>query len=126
MNWGWYKSSRPAPGRFSGEERRRIEVVLQRYAEARVPPHARDEVQLTYRVRGTTVTLIERRPAWRAPGQWTEISVAQFRHEPATGTWSLYCADRNRRWHPYGCRSARKLETLLRVVDADRSGIFWG
>ena len=126
MERTWYKSSRPAPGRLSDEECQRIEVALGRYCEARVPPHARDEIQLTHRIRGTTVTLFERRPAWRAPGEWTETSVAQFRYEPVTGMWSLFCCDRHQRWHPYDRRPAKKLASLLREVDADRSGIFWG
>jgi hypothetical protein len=126
MERTWYRSSRPAPGRLSDEERRRIEPVLKRYCEARVPPRFRDEIQVDYRIRGTTVTLFERRSAWRAPGEWTESSVAQFRYDPVTATWSLLCCDRHQRWHPYDRRPTKNLASLLREVDADRSGIFWG
>ena len=126
MKQTWYISSRPAAGRLSDEERQRVESVLKRYCAARVPPHIRDEIQVDYRIRGTTVTLFERRPAWQRPGEWTESPVAQFRYDPATAMWSLHGCDRRRRWHSCGRGPAKTLASLLREVDTDRSGIFWG
>ena len=126
MRRTWSLPSRPAPGQLSEEQCRKIEAVLGRYCEARVPPHVRGEIQLLHRIRGTTATLVERRPAWRAPGEWTELPVAQFRYEPQTELWTLYCRDRNLRWHRYDGPSRKTLSSLLREVDADRTGIFWG
>ncbi len=112
---------------FSDIERTQIEGTFQAYCERRIPPGVRDQIRLKYRIRGETVTLIERRPPWRGPGEWTASVVAQFRRDPATGQWRLYCADRNSRWHLYEeIQPARDLRVLLSEVDRDPTGIFWG
>jgi hypothetical protein len=114
---------------LSKSERRDIEVLLGSYCEKRVPEHLRDQVGITFRIKGETVTLLERRPPLLTTGrtEWTEIVVAQFRREPGIGRWSLYCADRNSRWHPYqGIRPTKTLIPLLAEVDRDPTGIFWG
>jgi len=41
--------------------------------------------------------------------------------------WRLYWADRNSRWHEYvEAGPTYELEDLLREVDEDPTGIFWG
>jgi hypothetical protein len=40
---------------------------LDHYCEKRIPAHIRDKVRLTYRWRGSTVTLTEERPYFRDP-----------------------------------------------------------
>ncbi len=112
---------------FSAVERRAIEGVLQLYCERRVPPKVRDRVRVSFRVKGETVTLFESRPSFAKPADWVEIAVAQFRRDETTGNWSLYCADRNSRWHVYlGVRPKKTLQPLLAEVDRDPTGIFWG
>lgn len=126
MKRTWSISTRPAPGRFSEGERRDVDAVLRPYCKARIPPHARDQVELTYRLRGTTVTLLERRPAWRDPGTWIELPIAQFRFILTNRTWRLFWRDRNIHWHPHHARPAKRLQTLIQVIETDPSGIFWG
>jgi hypothetical protein len=100
---------------------------LAMYCERRVPQSVRDHIQLQYRFRGNSVTLFERRPALLEPGIWTEFAVAQFRFDPGTSRWTLYCRDRNGRWHGYDKVDASSdLADLLREVDEDSTGIFWG
>lgn len=107
--------------------RKEAEEVLSRFCEQRVPLRARGQVQLSFGVRGNTVTLYESRPAFLEPDRWTRISVAQFRFDPASNRWTLYCADRNSRWHEYlDLGPSRRLERLVREVDDDPTGIFWG
>ena len=79
---------------------------IARYCEQRVPEHARDRVQVSYRIRGRGVTIVERRPPWRADcgPEWSSRPVAQLRWTPSPhagdeGSWRLYWADRNNRWH---------------------------
>ena len=58
---------------------------------------------------------------------WVGIPIAQFRFNPKNSKWTLYCADRNSRWHEYNDLDPdQEFETLLREVDADPTGIFWG
>ncbi len=107
--------------------REQVESRLTQYCERRIPEHARDQVRLRYRIRGNHVTLLEQRPAFLQPDQWVDIVVAQFRYRPEDGQWQLYCADRSSRWHEYyDLAPSDDLEDLLREVDQDPTGIFWG
>ena len=104
-----------------------VEAKLKNYCERRIPAHVSSSVRLTFNIRGNSVTLNEERPRFNYPSSWTATPVAQFRFNPETSAWTLYCADRNSRWHPYSeSDPAPQLETLLKSVDEDVTGIFWG
>ncbi len=108
-------------------EKKLVEQTLSQYCEKKIPLHVRDKVRLNYRFRGNSVTLFEERPAFNIPDKWVDISVAQFRYEPLKKLWTLYCADRNSRWHKYyEVDPAKSLQTLLDEVEEDPTGIFWG
>jgi hypothetical protein len=82
---------------------------------------------MSYKIRGGNVTLIEQRQAFLQPGTWVDIPVAQFRYRPADGTWMLYWPDRNSRWHEFtDVDPSEDFGVLLREVDEDTIGIFWG
>lgn len=119
------------------EVREAAEQRLGIFCERRIPPHIQDQVRLDFGFRGRSATLYELRPPLlpetqgSIPESWIRIPVAQFRYDPKTRRWSLYCADRNSRWHPYGeyggsTTSSPKLDVLLAEVDDDPTGIFWG
>jgi hypothetical protein len=77
-------------------------IRVARWCEQKVPQHARHQVIMEYHVRGRTVTLVERRVPWNAPGtefgpEWTTQPVAQLRRTPQG--WRLFWPDRNTRWH---------------------------
>lgn len=60
-------------------------------------------------------------------GEWASMPVAQFRYDTDTQLWSLYWADRNSRWDRYWDLDPEStLEPLLKEVEADPTGIFWG
>ena len=41
--------------------------------------------------------------------------------------WTLFCADRNSKWHLYTeAKPSSNLDALLSAVDADPTGIFFG
>jgi hypothetical protein len=104
-----------------------IETKLAKYCERRIPEHARSQVRIAFKLRGNTVTLSEERPLFADPSTWVSVTVAQFRFDPAGNKWTLYCADRNSRWHQYeGMEPHGDLDKLLREVDRDPTGIFWG
>jgi hypothetical protein len=104
-----------------------IEKKLRKYCEQRIPAHAKSIIRLIFKIRGNSVTLIEERPLFTDPSTWVGLAVAQFRFNPKTSKWTLYCADRNSRWQEYlESEPDEKIETLLRHVDEDVTGIFWG
>jgi len=47
-------------------------------------------------VRGTTVTIVECRPPWRADlgPEWSRFPIAQLRHDPTSTEWPLNWPDR--------------------------------
>jgi hypothetical protein len=70
--------------------------------------------------------MFEERPDTLRPTEWSRMVVAQFRYDPPTAHWSLYCADRNVRWHLYDeIGPTKDIGLLLREVDEDPTGI-WG
>jgi hypothetical protein len=77
---------------------------IRRWCQQRIPASLEDEIQVEHRVRGRTVTIVERRPPWSPAlgSEWTTMPIAQLRYAPpppAGGRWRLYWADRNHRWH---------------------------
>ena len=104
-----------------------VEKHLGRYCARRIPEEAKDHVRIAYKIRGNSVTLYEKRPSRLNPDQSTDLSVAQFRFEPESNQWKLYCSDRRSRWHEYrDLDPSRDFKVLLREVEDDPSAIFWG
>lgn len=107
--------------------RTQAERLLTVFCEERIPEGARDQLRLSHDWRGNSVTLKEHRPVWNDPSRWSESVVAQFRFNATSMHWQLYCADRNSRWHPYDhVEPSLDFAELLREVDSDPTGIFWG
>ena len=97
------------------------------YCERRVPLHVRDQLRMHHEIQGDSVTLFEDRARLNKPGEWTHMPIAQFRFDQRRGRWALYCADRNTQWLFYPrAKPSSDLELLLRAVDEDVSGIFFG
>jgi hypothetical protein len=104
-----------------------VDKKLGAFCESRIPPHARDQVKLSDTTRGNHVTLNEERAPYNGVGEWAVIPIAQFRFEPDANLWSLFCSDRNGKWHRYeAVKPMRDFESLLHVVETDQSGIIWG
>ena len=102
---------------------------IRRYAEYRVPEHARHQVRNEITVRGGTVTIVERRAPWRPEedSEWTSYPVAQRRWNTSAATWTLYWRDRHTRWHPYPDTPATPdLNELLAEIERNKTGAFWG
>jgi hypothetical protein len=104
------------------------ERLLADFCEFRVPAEVRDKVRLEYEVSGRVVTLWECRPYWRDASQpWTRSAVARMRFNSKDHDWALFWADRNTHWLPYEpLPSAKKLEDLIKAIDRDQTGVFWG
>jgi hypothetical protein len=112
---------------LSDTVKHQVDTVLRAFCERRVPLHVRDKVRLVYDFRGNAVTLYEDRPLWKDPSKWTHGAIAQFRFDATNGEWTLYCADRNSKWHEYlDVTPTSRFESLLEEVDKDPTGIFFG
>jgi len=101
--------------------------LMQRYCESRIPVEVQDKIRLSYTIRGDHITLIESRPFWKDENRWIDTKIAQIRFENVDKTFTLYCADRNDKWHLYDyIDPTTDLEEVLAQIDADPTGIFWG
>jgi hypothetical protein len=107
-------------------ERARAERALRRVCD-KVPAHIRDELEHDFRVVRSDIELFERRPHYLERDRKIEHVVAKFRYNARRGSWTLYWSDRNLRWHSYeGLEGRRDFLELLREVEKDPTGIFWG
>lgn len=108
-------------------QKKQIEQKVGAFCESRVPQHVRHQVRLSYKCRGNSVIIIENRISYLDENEWIEIPVAQLRFNTSNLNWTLYCLDRNRRWHEYlDCTPTKNLDLLLQEIDEDPTGIFWG
>ncbi|HEX9657632.1 MAG TPA: DUF3024 domain-containing protein [Bacteroidota bacterium] len=106
--------------------REEVEPIITEYCAKRVPEHAWRQVKMGFDVRGDAITLFEERPHWQNPDHWIKSPIAKFRYDQKIRKWSLFCADRNSRWHNYQAKPTTNIQVLLREVDSDPTGIFWG
>lgn len=106
---------------------REVTEVLTNLGDTTVPIMVRDKVALQFRVEQHDVLLFEKRPFFADPSRWIESSVAKFRWNARAGTWSLLWRDRNCKWHHYNeCEPSPRFKDLVREVERDPTGIFWG
>lgn len=107
--------------------KKKVEKVLSEFCDKRVPAHVRDKLQIKFHFKGNSVFLYEERPKWDDPSEKTQLEVAQFRYVQKDNKWSLYWRDRNLKWHLYKeVKASASFDPLLKEVDQDPTGIFWG
>ncbi len=101
----------------------------QRFCAARVPARLAGQLRLEVEVDGVAVTIVERRAPWspEVGPEWSRLPVASLRYSPKHGAWSLFWFDRDNAAHHYpGAPPTPTVADLLRLVDEDPTGVFWG
>ena len=107
--------------------RKTAERLLDKYCAEKIPPCARDQMRLSYRVLDDAVTLFEERISFSDPSKWLAMAVAQFRFNPDLNQWTLHYSDRSNRWHFYlNAAPSLDFSKLLQALDNDPLGMFWG
>jgi len=98
------------------------------FCKKRIPPDVLDKVNLSYKIRGNSVTVFENRAPWHPDmKEWTSMPIAQMRFDEKTGEWTLFCADRNDKWHEYyDMEPTKDIDKILAEINEDPTGIFWG
>lgn len=85
-----------------------------------------DRQRYTYGLEPSSAVLIEQRPSFMKPSEWTSKPIAKFRYSEARNVWSLYWVDANERWHRVSnVKTEKSIQKLLEVVLADPLGVFW-
>lgn len=104
-------------------------IRIERFCAARIPARAAHQVRLEVEVSGDHVTIAERRAPW-SPSlgpEWTRTLIARLRYRHDEGTWALFWAGRNGAFHRYaGTAPTPTVDDLLREIERDPSGVFWG
>ncbi|MBI4765502.1 MAG: DUF3024 domain-containing protein [Deltaproteobacteria bacterium] len=107
--------------------RKLIEGKLSKYCTSRIPEHARHNMRLIFNINENIVTLILSRPYFKDPSKWAERSVAQVRFDNDHKKWQLYFIDKKDRWHPHDLiQPSADFDDLLKELDHDPTGLFWG
>jgi hypothetical protein len=109
--------------------RRLVESRLTEYCRRICPPSFERQVRLGFRIDGHTVTLFELKPFFdtRAPMALRQVPVARFHYAPRRSIWHFHYRDPRERWRRYPTLPhARDFLRLLREVDSDPQGLFWG
>ena len=87
---------------LSEYELKKIEKSGNKFLEKKRPPeHIRDKVDLTYRIYGQSVEIIEIRANWKNPSEKNETSIAKTTYIKKTGVWKVYCLLCDMKWHSY-------------------------
>lgn len=108
-------------------QKRRINNILEKFCNKRIPAELKDQIKLEFDIRGNYVTLFERRRYFKDPKQWTKGKIAQFRYDSNDNKWILYWWRHTGKWYKYKDINARNdLQDLVEEVDKDPTGIFWG
>ena len=103
------------------------EAQMAKFCKDRIPLEYQNEIKMSYRIRGQSMTLYESRPAMFDKGEWHDMAIAQFRYSDEDGKWTLYCADRNGKWHFYmECEASSNFQDLIDEVEKDPTCIFFG
>jgi hypothetical protein len=109
---------------FDEITKKRIDRIFGTYTETKIPKHLRNQIRLSYNVRGNNITLLEERPAFRSE-QWIQHEIAQFSLDGMF--WKVYWKDSKNKWHFVDdIMPSEDVEKQLEIVDKDNQGIFWG
>jgi Protein of unknown function (DUF3024) len=88
-----------------------------------------DDYRIEHSVRGSSITIAERRPPWNPAfgPEWSSMRIAQLRYDDGARRWRLLAAGSDDRWHLFEpAAPAAGVATLLEAIEQDRTGIFWG
>ena len=112
---------------FTDIELKYIENNVGKMCKRRSPPHLHNQLRTVYEVRGLDVVVYEERPAWRNPKELSRTEVAKFKYSRKNGEWKLYWMRSDLKWHSYDMTGpTRRLEELVKEVDEDPDGAFFG
>jgi len=113
---------------FSEFEIKRIQKIIGKYIERHRPPvHLRDEVDLSFRVKGQSVEIFEIRPLWDNPEKKIEGAVAKTTYVKTQNTWKVYWQRADSKWHRYDPDpEVASIEDFLKIVENDEYCCFFG
>ncbi len=112
---------------FSEIELQYIKQSVGALCRRRSPSQVIDELRTIYEIERDGVVVYETRVPWDGKGAWTKMGIAMFRYVRSRNAWKLYRMDLDRKWHVYeSAEEQSEIGALVRVVDEDEHGVFFG
>lgn len=113
---------------FTKEETKEIETAVSTFLEQiRPPEHLRPQVDITSRIEGQSVVIIEVRPYWQDASRKTEIPIAKTTYVRTQDCWKIFWQWADMKWHTYDPDpEVDDIETFLNLVRDDEFHCFWG
>lgn len=100
---------------------------LDKFCKERVPCERFQGLRLGYSFASNHVTLFEERLDPASGEDWLRTPIARFIYSPELNQWALYAIDRDLRWHIYqNITPSLNLNNLIKALDEDPTGVFWG
>lgn len=110
---------------FSSLEIQLIDKVVGQFCERRSPSRVRDELRLTYTIANHEVVIVEERFV-KNLGKWITVEIAKLRYVRVRNEWHLYWQRASAKWWPYEPDTFTTLEPMIREIDLDSDGCFFG
>ncbi len=109
-------------------EIKRIQKIVGQYIEKKRPPvNLRNEVDLSFRVKGQSVEIYEIRPLWDNPKEKIEEAVAKATYVKKQNLWKVYWQRADLKWHRYEPDpDVGSIEAFLEIVERDEYCCFFG
>lgn len=103
------------------------EEKLKSLCNEKVSPEVSDKLKITFGFWQDSALIYEERPVWGDPSRWTKMKIARMDFNADTKGWTLYAYDRNSKPFLYDFTEIdTTLDRLIKEVDEDPTGIFWG
>jgi hypothetical protein len=109
------------------EAKRCAKLVAKFIERRRPPPHIRDQIDLSFRIRGQSVEILEVRPHWHNKTQMLERSIAKTTYNKSKRHWEVFWQMADLKWHRYEPHpEVKSIEDFLAIVEHDECGCFFG
>ena len=113
---------------FSEFEIKRLQKIVGRYIEKNRPPeHLREQVDLSFKIKGQSVEIFEIRPIWNNPQEKMEEAVAKATYVKSRKLWKVYWQRADLKWHRYDPDpEVDSIEEFIEIVENDDYACFFG
>lgn len=107
--------------------KKQAEKLLAEYCRTRVPTWLKEELRLDFTIDEDSATIYQERRSCQGSCEWFRFPLAKFRYSKDLNQWSLHHCDENQQWRLYLNISPNlDLSKLIKAVDDDPLGFFWG
>ena len=112
---------------FSEIELYKIKKIVGSLCEKRSPAHIIDQLRVDYKIQNQDIIIFEIRPQWNDPKKQIVSPFAKLKFVRSRNHWKLYWHRADMKWHKYmPFESSRDLAELLKEIDTDQNGCFFG